>query len=96
MMYMSFILSIILFFVKKNHKIYNFNMENRIKKQLKHLLLEEDVKIKDLIPLLSKKAKKEYSYDSFIHRLGRATITYEEMIDIADVLGYDIQFVKRS
>ncbi len=71
-------------------------MENRIKKQLKHLLLEEDMKIKDLIPLLSKKTKKDYAYDSFIHRLGRASITYEEMIDIADVLGYDIQFVKRT
>ena len=71
-------------------------MANRVKKQLKQLLLEEDLKIKDIIPLLSDKIGKQYVYDSFIHRLGRASITYEEMIDIADVLGYDIQFVKRT
>ena len=71
-------------------------MENRVKKQIKILLLEEDFKIKDLVQLLSKQNGKKYTYDSFIHRLGRATITYEEMIDIADVLGYDIQFVKRQ
>ena len=36
------------------------------------------------------------SADSLSHRIARSSITYEEMIDIADVLGYDIQFVKRS
>jgi len=71
-------------------------MENRVKKQLKHLLLEEDLKIKDIVPKLTEKTGKCYVYDSFIHRLKRATITYEEMLDIAEILGYDIQFVKRN
>ena len=71
-------------------------MENRVKKQLKHLLLEEDLKIKDIVPKLAEKTGKQYAYDSFIHHLKRATITYEEMLDIAEILGYDIQFVKRK
>ena len=71
-------------------------MDSRLKKQLKHLLLEEDMKIMELVPLLSKKRGKSYAYDGFIHRLGRATITYEEMLDIADILGYEIKFVKKG
>lgn len=71
-------------------------MESRVKKQLKHLLLEEDLKIKDLMPLLKEKKGKEYSYNSFVQRLTRAAISYEEMFDIADALGYEIKFVKKN
>lgn len=71
-------------------------MENRLKKQLKHLLLEEDMKITELVPLLSEKRSKEYAYDGFIHRLARASITYDEMLDIADILGYEIKFIKKE
>ncbi len=71
-------------------------MDNRVKKQIKKLLLEEDLKIVNLVPMLSEKTGKQYVYDNFIHRLGRATITYEEMLDIADILGYEIKFVKKE
>lgn len=71
-------------------------MENRLKKQVKHLLLEEDLKITQLLPLLSQKRKKDYDYGSFIQRIGRETVTYTEMLDIAEILGYEIKFVKKN
>ena len=58
--------------------------------------MEEDLKITQLLPLLSKKRDKIYDYGSFIHRLRRETVTYTEMLDIADILGYEIKFVKKN
>lgn len=69
-------------------------MENRTKKYLKRLLLEEDLNIKQLVPLLSKKNGKKYTYTSFINKLARASISFEEMLDIAEVLGYRIKVEK--
>ena len=71
-------------------------MEYRVKKQIKHLLLEEDLKIKDIVPMLAEKNGRKYEYNSFIHRLRRGTILYEEMLDIADILGYEIKFEKKK
>ena len=71
-------------------------MENRVKKQVKILLAQENYFLKELVQMLAKKSGKNYTQDSFSHRLGRATITYEEMLDIAEVLGYEIKFIKKD
>ncbi len=76
--------------------MYNLGMENRTKKQIKHLLLEENYMLKELAQMLEEKRGVKCSADSFSHRLGRATITYEEMLDIADILGYEIKFIKKN
>lgn len=81
--------------LKNDSKILSV-MDNVLKKQIKRLLVEEDLKISELIPLLTEKTGHKYSYDSFIHRLQRATVTYVEMVNIADVLGYDIKFIKKN
>ena len=39
-------------------------------------------------------AGRQYEYNSFIHRLRRGTVLYEEMLDIAEILGYEIKFEK--
>ena len=71
-------------------------MENRTRKQVKRLLLEENYMIKELAQMLTEKRGIKYSADSFSQRLRRASITYEEMLDIADILGYEIKFVKKT
>ena len=71
-------------------------MENRVRKQVKKLLLEENLFLKELVEILSEKTGREYRPDSFSHRLARAKISYEEMLDIADVLGYEIVFKKKN
>ena len=71
-------------------------MKNRVKKQVKQLLLNENYFMKELVDLLVEKKGRKTSADSFSHRLARATISYEEMLDIADVLGYEIIFKKKE
>ena len=46
--------------------------------------------------MLIEKTGRNTTADSFSHRLARASITYEEMLDIADVLGYEIVFKKKN
>ena len=41
-----------------------------------------------------KKDGKKYAIDSFSHRLSRESLTYKEMLIIADILGYEIKFEK--
>ena len=71
-------------------------MENRVRKQIRLLLLQEDLKLKDLAVLLGEHLGKNYSYDSLSHRIGRKSLSYDEMVTIADILGYDIKFVRRE
>ncbi len=71
-------------------------MENRVKKQVKQLLLNENYFMKELVEMLVEQKGRKTTADSFSHRLARAKISYEEMLDIADVLGYEIIFKKKD
>ncbi len=75
--------------------MYNLVMENFVKKQIKLLLLQEDIKLKELAILMSEKTNKKYTPDSLSHKIGRNSITYSEMICIAEILGYEIKFIKK-
>lgn len=70
-------------------------MENRVKKQIKNLLLDEDCLLKELAEKMTQKTGRKYTLDSFSHRIGRAKITYDETVDIAEILGYEIVFNKK-
>ncbi len=71
-------------------------MDNFVKKQIKILLLQEDMLLKELASELTKKIGKNYSPDSLSHKIARNSITYSEMVCIADILGYDIEFIKKK
>ncbi len=71
-------------------------MENFVRKQIKILLLQEDMMLKELAAKLSDKLGKKYTPDSLSHKIARNSITYSEMVVIADLLEYDIKFEKRK
>ena len=71
-------------------------MINHVKKQIKKLLLEEDLMLKDLAKEMSEKLNKTISPSSLSHKIGRNSITYSEMVCIAEILGYEIKFVKKE
>ncbi len=71
-------------------------MENFVKKQIKYLLVDGDITNKELAKMLSEKTQKKYTPDGFSHKLSRGSILYNEMVTIADILGYDIKFVRRE
>ena len=70
-------------------------MKLRIHEQIKVLLAQEKLKLKDLAVMLSNKTGKTYSPDSISQKLRRGSLSYNETLDIADLLGYDIVFIKR-
>lgn len=69
-------------------------MDNQVKKDVKALLVQEDLKLKELVELLTKKTGKMYSSSGLSHKLGREKLSYKEMLDIAEILGYKIKFEK--
>lgn len=70
-------------------------MENHLRKQIKKLLLEEDMKLYELAESLTEKTGRVYSATALSHRMGRGSITYQEMLVIAEILGYEIVFNKK-
>ena len=71
-------------------------MKIQVKEQIKILLAQEGLNFKELTELLSSKTTKNYEQSNFSHRLGRGTLTYNEVLNIADILGYDVKFEKRK
>lgn len=71
-------------------------MKLQVKEQIKTLLAQRGVKQKDLAVYLSQKTGKTYTADTLSHRLNRGTITYNEVLIIADILDYDISFINRN
>lgn len=67
-----------------------------VKEQIKTLLAQEGLKIKELAFIIEEKTGKKCSANSLSQKLSRETLTYNETIVIADLLGYDIAFIKRN
>lgn len=71
-------------------------MQINSKSQVKLLLMLEDVKLKELVTMLSEATGKKYTSDGLSHKLSRGKLTYDEMLLIADLLGYKIEFSKKN
>lgn len=68
-------------------------MNIKAREQIKSLLAAKNIKMKDLCVLLSEKLNKNYSPTNLSNKLKRGTISYNEVLVIAEILGYEIQFV---
>jgi len=75
--------------------MYNKNMKLNAKQIIKVLLSKENMKQKELAEKLSQYCDKTYSASALSHKIGRGTITYDEVASIADILGYNIEFIKK-
>lgn len=71
----------------KNHVIIN---------ELKKILLDVNVSLTELAAALGKRLNKSYSLNNLSNKLRAETISHKEMIIIADILGYDVKFVRRG
>lgn len=69
-------------------------MKLQVKEQIKTLLAQEDLKLKELAELISNKTGKKCTPDSLSQKLRRGSLTYNEALLIADLLGYKIAFIK--
>lgn len=88
-------------FVKLSMNLYNFKWINGVKtmsimNDLKKILLDVNVNLTELAEALSKRLNKPYSMQNLSNKLRNETITHREMILIADILGYDLKFVRKK
>lgn len=60
------------------------------KEVIKILLSKEQIKQKDLAQMLTDKTGKKYTPGSLSQKIVRGTISYNEVVLIADILGYSI------
>ncbi len=67
-----------------------------IMNDLKKVLLDVNVSLTELAQALSKKLGKPYSMQNLSNKLRNETITHREMLIIADILGYDLKFIRRE
>ena len=66
-------------------------MELNAKEIIKIILSRENVKQKDLAVMLSEKLGKKYTAGSLSQKINRGTISYNEVVEIANILGYEIK-----
>ena len=65
-------------------------MEIYAKELVKLLLAKEGITQKELAKILTEKTGKSYLPESLFRKLNRGTITYNEVVVIADILGYNL------
>ena len=69
-------------------------MRLKVKEQIKVLLSQEGITQKELAKMLSEKTGHKYSQTNISQKMSRGSLTYNEVMVIAEILGYGIQFVK--
>lgn len=70
-------------------------MNLNVRDQVKMLLLQEHIMMKDLANELGKRLDKKYTLDNLSQKLRKGTFSYNEMMVIADILGYSIEYKKK-
>lgn len=71
-------------------------MRLNAKEIIKIMLTREKYKQKDLAEVLTQKIGKKYTAGSLSQKINRGTISYNEVVMIADILGYDIELKQRD
>lgn len=69
-------------------------MNLKAREQIKSLLAQEDLMMKELAVKLEEKLNKHYTLDNLSKKLRNGTIPYNQVALIADILGYKINFEK--
>ena len=67
-----------------------------VRTDIKVLLAESNVKLKDLAVEMSERLGKKITADNISQKLRKGTLRYDDAIIIGDILGYDLKFVKRT
>lgn len=65
------------------------------KEQIKIMMLKEHLTAKQLAEMLAQKTGKHYTHQSLLHKISLSSLRYDEIETVADLLGYEIQIVKK-
>ena len=71
-------------------------MKLNAKELVKLILTKEALTQKELVEMLNEKTDKKYTQGGLSRKLGQGTITYNEVANVIEVLGYDIELKKKQ
>ena len=71
-------------------------MKLNAKELVKLILTKEALTQKELVEMLNEKTDKKYTQGGLSRKLSQGTITYNEVANIIEVLGYDIELIKKQ
>ena len=69
---------------------------NQIKNEVKVKILQKGHTMTKLVEMLNGKYNKNTTVQNLSNKLTRETIQYKEILEIADVLGYEIRWVDKE
>ncbi len=72
------------------------DLDEKILTEVKMLLLKKAWTQEKLAKEMSTRLKKKYSANNLGNKLRLETVKYKEMKLIADILGYDLEFIERG
>lgn len=67
-----------------------------IREKIKSLLALKCVTITKLAELMTERTGEKYTFQRISHKLRLNRITLAEAYDIADILGFDLEFIERK
>jgi len=67
-----------------------------VSRTIKIFAAQENISVAELVRRFSQYSGKEYSTQSFSNRLRNGTVHYNEVEQIAQMLGYEIEFKKKQ
>ena len=67
----------------------------RIKDEIKSLLAREATTMTDVACKIYQNSQKRVASSTLSQKLSKETIKYKEILQIAEILGYEIKFVKK-
>lgn len=71
--------------------------DNEVRKRIKSLLASEGVTVTELVEEYNRThADTRTTRQNLTNKLARQTLQFKEVIELADVLGYEVEFVKRK
>ena len=66
-----------------------------IKRKLKALLAEEEIKLKDVAQMLANKRKTKVLPNGLSQKINRGSMKFDEVEEILELLGYEIEFKRK-
>lgn len=89
------ILLLIGIFVNILANLYNFFMKLNAKELVKLIITKKCITQKELVQILNEKTPKKYTQDGLSRKLTKGTITFNEIMLILDILGYEIDLKEK-
>ncbi len=71
-------------------------MENKIRAKIKYLLSLRGLTITKLAEMMSAKTGEKYTFQRISHKLRLGRLTLKEAYIIAELLGYELEFIEHK